>query len=69
MVQTGKQVQPDELGPRHKGDRRGSLSKNLERVFGKTAVNALKGVEETKKNTGFECVRATPLLQVSQPCV
>lgn len=66
VPQTGKQVQPEDLGPRarprdnfrhaKKTDRRGSLSKNLQRVFGKTAVNALQGVEERKNNTGFEYV-------------
>ena len=50
MAQEGRQIDPKDVVDR----RRGSLSKNLKRVFGKQAMDALEGNTETKAGGGFE---------------
>lgn len=52
--QDGRRVMPEDLGPRHRPRRKGSLSNNLRRLFGNKAIAKLDG-EETKVATA-ECV-------------
>ena len=49
-LQAGRQIDPKNVPKKH---RRGSLSDNLKRLFGKRAVAQLDG-EDTRKKAGFE---------------